>query len=278
MKIRTDIVKMYKEIHGWVGIVSGLCLFVAFFAGALTMFEVPIQRWASPPSTLAAPVTLERTPELVAKVLAAHPEAAKGYTVHLATGADEPARVTWEIGGRGADEHAVHKTFYAALAPDGSLQVEEDTPSPVGNFIDRLHQQVGIMISHELAMPIMGSVALLYAIALVSGTIVLLPSLVKDLFALRLGANVKRMWLDLHNVLGLFSLPFHIVMALTSVVFAFHDEFYLAQNASFVHQSERPAAMAKGPRPGDGGRDGGRDGTHPGGHRGGPAAAADSAA
>src|SRR3546814_4664147 len=57
-----------------------------------------------------------------------------------------------------------------------------------------------------------------------SGVICLLPSLVKDLFALRFGKNLKRMWLDLHNVLGIFSLPFHIVMALTAVVFAFHDQ------------------------------------------------------
>src|SRR3546814_20650180 len=40
-----------------------------------------------------------------------------------------------------------------------------------------------------------------------------------------------RMWLDLQNVLGLLSLPFHIIMALTSVVFAFHDQFYDAQDA-----------------------------------------------
>src|SRR3546814_7457542 len=80
-------------------------------------------------------------------------------------------------------------------------------------------------------MPIMGGIALLYAVAIVSGVICLLPSLVKDLFALRFGKNLKRMWLDLHNVLGLFSLPFHIIMALTSVVFAFHDQFYDEQDA-----------------------------------------------
>ena len=79
MKIRTDIVRMYRDIHGWVGIVSGLALFIAFFAGALTMFEEPLQRWASPPSRLAAPVSLERTPELVAAVLAEHPEAGKYF-------------------------------------------------------------------------------------------------------------------------------------------------------------------------------------------------------
>ena len=53
MKMPTDVVKMYKEVHGWVGILSGLCLFIAFYAGALTMFELPLQRWASPPPALA---------------------------------------------------------------------------------------------------------------------------------------------------------------------------------------------------------------------------------
>lgn len=244
MKLRTDVVKMYKDIHGWVGIISGIALFIAFFAGAITMFEEPLQRWASPPSELAQPVSLERTPQLVKAVLAAHPEAAKGYTVHMRTGPEQPARVSWETGGRGSDEHAPRKTFYAALAPDGTLQVAEEGPSPVAQFVDVLHQQVGLMLDHEVAMPIMGAIALLYAIALVSGVIVLLPSLVKDLFALRLGKNVKRMWLDVHNVLGLFNLPFHIVMALTAVVFAFHDQFYVAQGATFARPASRPAVAA----------------------------------
>lgn len=244
MKLRTDIVKMYKEIHGWVGIISGLGLFIAFFAGAITMFEAPLQRWASPPVELAAPVSLQRTPELVRAVLAAHPEAAKDYDVHLVTGPEQPARITWEIGGRGSDKHAPPRTFYAALSADGALQVVERGPSSVAQFVDVLHQQVGIMLDHETAMPIMGAVALLYSIALVSGTIVLLPSLIKDLFAMRIGKNVKRMWLDVHNVLGLFSLPFHVVMALTAVVFAFHDQFYDAQGLTFAGTAPRPPVTA----------------------------------
>ncbi|MGF7151994.1 putative iron-regulated membrane protein [Sphingomonas zeicaulis] len=104
-------------------------------------------------------------------------------------------------------------------------------PSPVAELIDALHQQVGLPFGHEIAMPIMEIIALLYAIALISSVICLLPSLVKDLFALRFGSNLKRMWLDLHNVLELFSLPFHIVMALTAVIFAFHDQICDAQGA-----------------------------------------------
>ena len=55
MKIRSDIIKVYKDVHIWIGIVSGLMLFIAFYAGAITMFEKPLERWATPPSTLSPP-------------------------------------------------------------------------------------------------------------------------------------------------------------------------------------------------------------------------------
>lgn len=60
MKIRSDIVRMYREIHSWVGIVCGLFLFVAFYAGSVTMFERPLQDWASAPVALPPPVALEK--------------------------------------------------------------------------------------------------------------------------------------------------------------------------------------------------------------------------
>ena len=111
MKIRTDIVKMYKEIHGWVGIVSGLALFVAFYAGAITMFEEPLQRWASPQSRLSAPVSLERAPELIAVVGARYPEATKRYDIHVETGPEAPARMSWMIGNP-RDEHGPPQVTY----------------------------------------------------------------------------------------------------------------------------------------------------------------------
>lgn len=242
MKIRTDIVKMYKEVHGWVGIVAGLALFIAFYAGAVTMFTEPLQRWASPPGTLAPPPSLERTPELIAKVLAAHPEVAQDFDIRVQTGPERSGRMAWHAEGR------PQELFQASLAPDGSLQVERDSASPVARLIDILHQQVGLPFAHEISMPIMGAIALLYMIAIVSGLVVLLPSLVRDLFALRLGRNVKRMWLDVHNVLGLFSLPFHIIMALTSVIFAFHDQFFLVQGAVFGDADPRPPISAPPPQ------------------------------
>lgn len=245
MKMPTDLVKMYKEIHGWVGIISGLALFIAFYAGAITMFENQVQRWASPPAPLAAPPSLEQTPELVAKLIAAHPEVAKAYEINLVIDEAHPARISWTTAEGEEAEHGGGTKFYAALDENGALQITSEGPSPIAQYIDILHQQVGLMIDSDIAMPIMGAISLLYFVAIISGIIVLLPSLVNDLYAMRLGKNVKRMWLDVHNLLGIFSLPFHIIMALTAVVFAFHDQFYDAQGVVFGGtERERPAAVA----------------------------------
>jgi uncharacterized iron-regulated membrane protein len=243
--MRTDIIRMYKDIHGWVGIISGLALFVAFYAGAITMFEEPLQRWASAPLRAEALTPLDRTAELIAKVVSAHPEAAKEYDIVLAPGPENPGRMRWPASD---DDRHQPLYFHADLRADGSLAVTGEGASPVAQFIDVLHQQVGLPFDHEIAMPIMGAIALLYGIALVSGVIVLLPTFLHDLFALRFGKNIKRMWLDVHNVLGVFSLPFHLVMVLTAVVFAFHDQFYDAQELALAPKSALSQSQKVEPR------------------------------
>lgn len=241
MKIRSDIIKVYKDVHIWIGIVSGLMLFIAFYAGSITMFEKPLERWATPPSTLAGAPSLQQADALVEAVLAEHPKAASRYFISVKPGADQPARVYWQerTGGR-----RQFKEFAASFDADGSLQVEQTRKAPVAQLVDTLHQLVGLPFADVISRPIMGAVALAYAVALISGLIVLLPTLTKDMFALRIGKNIKRMWLDAHNALGLFSLPFHLVIALTSVVFAFHDQFYDAQDAAVyptgIEWSEEP--------------------------------------
>ena len=48
--MRGEILRLYKSVHTWTGIVAGMLLFVCFYAGALTIFAEPLARWASPPT------------------------------------------------------------------------------------------------------------------------------------------------------------------------------------------------------------------------------------
>lgn len=241
MNIRSDIVRVYKEIHTWVGISCGLFLFIGFYAGSITLFEQPLQRWASPPINESSITPLNKAPILIAKALAEHPGAMRNFNIILNPRPDQPARMHWEQRATAADDHAPAQQYYADLTQEGEITIQEQGPSPVAQLIDTIHQQLGLLFDHEWVMPLVGLISLLYGLALISGTVVLLPTLIKDAFALRLGKNLKRMWLDIHNLLGVFSLPFHLVIALTSVVFALHDYFYDAQKETIYHQFEKPA-------------------------------------
>ncbi|NTV76191.1 MAG: PepSY domain-containing protein, partial [Holophaga sp.] len=183
---------------------------------------------------------------LITRALAAHPGAARSFQIHLKPAGDVPARMTWQEGG---DEHdPVSGRHYAAtLAADG-VEIGEFHPAQVAEFIDTLHRVVGLPFDTDPSRWFMGAVAVVYFLALVSGLILLLPTLAKGFFALRLGQGAKRLWLDAHSVAGIATLPFHLVIAMTAVVFAFHDGIYVIQD-TLIHEGR----MAAQPRPGGAG-------------------------
>lgn len=246
--MRADTLRLYKSVHTWTGIVAGMALFIAFYAGALTVFKEPIARWVSPPAPGVASVALQDAPALIAGTLGQRPAAAQDFSLYLQPAEHLPARLGWAErppGGDADDHDHGDDRHYAATLREGRVSVEETHPSALPGFIDTLHRVVGLPVDTDANRRVMGVVATLYALALVSGVIVLLPTLVKDFFALRLGQNLKRMWLDAHNVVGIVSLPFHVVMALTAVVFAFHDDIYDLQD-KLIHQGRLEAIWRSG--------------------------------
>ncbi|MDE7546977.1 PepSY-associated TM helix domain-containing protein [Acetobacter fabarum] len=234
MKIRPDIVQVYREVHSWVGILCSLFLFVAFYAGSISMFEQSLQVWLTPASSLPKPVELSDTPQLLQKVFAQYPDARTHYTIIVNPDNARPARLMWAQNptyrGSGPQNYVL-----GALSPDGELHTLVSGPSGIPFFIDQLHEQIGLPLPHVAARYTMGCVAVSYFLALVSGVIIFFPSLKKMLFALRLGTATRKVWLDMHNLVGFFSLPFHFIMAATAVVFAFHGPIFALQGKLFQH-------------------------------------------
>ncbi len=236
--MKAQTVKDYLAVHTWVGILCGLVLYVAFYAGAFSMLEAEITRWTQPPAPPSSAISddddalakafLDAKPNAKGRVRLRWPgtDNAQPALAHMVRGEDA---VWWQLGSDGQ------------LLRMDSMPREDDTS---GNFVDYLHRKGGLPIPLDVAEPLIGLISLAYALALVSGVVVLLPSLVKDLFYLRLGANLKRMWLDVHNLLGVASLPFHLVIALSAAVFGLHDMVYLAQD-KFIYQGGLRPTVAR---------------------------------
>ncbi|SDR38240.1 Uncharacterized iron-regulated membrane protein [Paraburkholderia fungorum] len=236
--MRSDILRVYKTVHTWTGIVAGLLLFIAFYAGAITMFKDSLTDWTTPPAVSAAPsVPLDRADVLIDRTLNAYPAARKLFTLALVDGGR--VRMSWQsASGQRQD---------AWLDDQGQLQTTPSRPSDAASFIDLIHMTGGVPGGYNVGVGVMGVVSLLYGLALVSGVIVLLPTLVKDLFALRIGKNLKRMWLDAHNAVGILSLPFHLVMALSVVAFGLSDYIFDVQDKLIYEGALQPMMVAQNP-------------------------------
>ena len=252
MKVRTDIIRHAKELHTWVGITSGILLFICFFAGGLSMFQHDLSKWATPSQQSLSSIPSTQYNDLVQKVQAEYPETLKSFQLNLDSKEFHYAPMQWKApiekkAEEGVDLH--QNAMLATLNSEGALHVEQENLSKFGWLIEQLHETAGIPGSlghHTLGVYVMGIVSVLYFLALMTGLIVLLPTLVKDYFAIRAGKNKKRFWLDAHNVVGITSLPFHILICVTVISFAFHDVIYDAIGGLVSKDkplSVRPPAM-----------------------------------
>lgn len=236
--MRSDILRVYKTVHTWTGIVAGLLLFIAFYAGAVTMFEDALTDWTTPPAVRAVPsVRLDRADVLIDRTLSAYPAARKLFNLALVDG--DRVRLSWQS--------APGQRWDSWLDDEGQLHTAQSPTSDAASFIDLIHMTGGVPGGYDMGVRVMGVVSLLYGLALVSGVIVLLPTLVKDLFALRIGRNLKRMWLDAHNAVGILSLPFHLVMALSVVAFGLSDTIFDVQDKLIYQGTLAPMMVAQNP-------------------------------
>ncbi len=211
--MKSATLRLYQTLHTWVGLMAGWALFIAFFAGAITVFHDELHAWQDPQrsrSAAAAPVDGAAVDRFVSALVRAHPAAAADVYVDLPTRHEPSLTAYWQAQG------AWRTTTDAKLAA-GRTAPEDIALAPtrgeLANFINDLHYALGFP---NVGIYFMGVVSVLYGLALVSGVLLHLPRLKKDLLAVRHGRNLKRFWMDVHNVLGLFSLPFHLIFAMTA--------------------------------------------------------------
>lgn len=256
--MRAQTLRIYHWLHTWTGIAAGLVLFVAFVGGALTLFQDSIGRWERPLARGVQPAVAD-VDRLVAAVLAADPAAASRVRITWPTAARPDPIASWREHGHSRSA-ALDRRVADESAPVALIL--QDTPRLAG-FVKQLHYALAWP---PFGMYLMGAVSIAFGFALVSGLIVHLPRLTKDLFALRPGKNRKRFWQDAHTALGLFASPFYAMIAVTgaymclttAIVFVFNLAFGQGLSAalpamrSIIAQSAAPStarAMVTAPLP-----------------------------
>ncbi|HET6553144.1 MAG TPA: PepSY-associated TM helix domain-containing protein [Dyella sp.] len=203
--MKSATLRTFQTVHTWTGLLAGFALFVAFYAGALTVFHDDIAAWQSPPwrSATDAHVSADA---LIERLLATHPAAKDDFGIVLPKDTSHAAYAYWMEGGE--------ERF--ATASQMEAPTAEGSENELADFVYALHDSLGLPV---IGLYLMGIVSVIYGLALLTGILIHLPQLFGDFFAMRVGRNLKRLWQDAHNAIGVLSLPFHVIFAVTGALF-----------------------------------------------------------
>ena len=211
--MKSATLRTYIAVHTWVGLAAGFCLFIAFYAGSVILFHQELHAWETASSTVQPMQPVSQAQPLIDAVLKAYPQARQSFYLRLPSEYEPALSLDWTETVKQGKPVAHH----FRLSPAGQLE-DAEPYSKLVDFIFRLHYSAGLPPSWGIY--VLGVICILYGMALASGVIIYAPSFLKDLFALRIGKNLKRMWQDAHNAIGILSLPFHLMYAWSSVILA----------------------------------------------------------
>lgn len=204
-KASAPLVRAVLAGHSALGLAFAALIFLVCFSGAVAVLRPEIERWETPQAPVVHALSPEAVTTLRDEALARYPGAHHLY-IYLPT--EESPRATIMID---AVEGEPLKQWLADA--DGHLVREYLTPWT--QFLQRLHFYLHLPPTWGLIIVGLTGVALLSS--LVSGVIAH-PRVFRDAFHLRWGGSKRLQEADMHNRLGVWGLPFHVIVSLSGAL------------------------------------------------------------
>ncbi len=227
-----------SDLHIWAGLLVGWILYAMFLTGTVSYFKDEISQWMRPELAHQAEVP---DPALVAARIAGELQTVAAgspqWSIGLPDARNNTASAFWRkpgVEGRRAFQSA---TFDPAT---GHKVAARDTGG--GEFFYRFHFQfhyMPVLWARWLA----GFCAMFMLVAIVSGVITHKKIFI-DFFTFRWGKG-QRSWLDAHNALSVFGLPFHAMITYTGLVTLMSLYMPWGEQAAFKTPAERQQLRAE---------------------------------
>lgn len=210
--MKTSFRQSMGWVHTWGGLVVVWVLYFIFLTGTLGYFDTEIDRWMRPElpvdqSSLQQAVTVAQ-----ARLEQQAPHA-KRWFISPATNRDNPnLRIFWEMPEKDGERGA-----------RGNEILDSTTGEPLsgratggGQTLYRMHYALHYLPT-DLAYWIVGICTMFMLVAIITGVIIH-KKIFQDLFTFR-PRKGQRSWLDMHNLLSVTALPFHIMITYSGLIF-----------------------------------------------------------
>lgn len=200
-----------SDLHIWAGLLAGWILYAMFFTGTVAYFRDEMSQWMRPelPAQRHVPDAAEVAQRIVGAFATLAP-ASPTWNIGLPDERNNVVNVFWldpNVPGRAGFRTAV-------LNPSTGQKLNaRDTEG--GDFFYRFHFQFHYM-KPLWGRWIAGFCAMFMLVAIVSGVITHKKIFI-DFFTFRWGKG-QRSWLDAHNALSVFGLPFHLMITYSGLI------------------------------------------------------------
>lgn len=231
--------KAILKLHLWLGLASGLVVFIVSITGAIFTFQDEIREAIEP--WLKVPVAA--TPALPPSHLQAtakrqHPDLTSTWVMFM--GPDRSAIVYGTEKGGGSyaaflDPYTGQELHYKHLETD------------FFTIVQKMHMY--LLLPVGVGEWVVGIAVLIFVVMLITGIVLWWPKRKKDRhrsFTIKWNGRWRRVNYDLHNVLGFYTASIALIIALTGLVMSFEwvrDSVYLAANTGRNFPEEKTPPM-----------------------------------
>ncbi|WP_273825841.1 PepSY-associated TM helix domain-containing protein [Pseudomonas asplenii] len=218
--MKSQTIRRWSFIHTWTSLICTLFLLMLALTGLPLVFHHEIDHLlGNEPELRQMPADTPRLnlEQLVQAAQAHRPGEALQY---LAWDDDDPNGVIAIMAATAGTEPNSSHSFLLDARTGEALE----TPAANGGltlFLLRLHVDMFAGLPGKLLLAFMG---VLFVLALISGTVLYLPFMRRLKFAsVRLDKSTRLRWLDLHNLIGIVTLTWCLVVGITGVISACAD-------------------------------------------------------
>lgn len=201
-----------SDLHTWVGLLLGWILYAMFLTGTVSYFKDELSQWARPElARLAERPDAAVVAQRVANTFDKIAPGTSQWSVRLPDDRNNSAYAFWRTAPREPGQRGFAEGHFDPAT--GERVNSRDTLG--GEFFYRFHFQfhyMPVVWGRWLA----GIAAMFMLVAIISGVITHKKIFV-DFFTFRWGKG-QRSWLDAHNALSVFGLPFHAMITFTGLV------------------------------------------------------------
>lgn len=212
LKLPTPIRKIIGQIHLWLGLTTGLVVFIVAITGAIYCFAPELQKITQPYRSVQAMDQRFLPASVLIKIAEQQVPGKKAKRLYYGSSDQAAYALFFEKGGF---YHAVYMNPY-----DGSVLKSKNMRKDFYTVILYLHFTLLIPYGQE----IVGWSTLIFLLMIISGIILWWPrnkAAKKARFKIKLGTSPKRLNYDLHNVLGFYASWILIFIVFTGLVWAF---------------------------------------------------------